>query len=157
LRLYMVEGNWKVFTWEVQMRRPSRMRRRTQGILPYEIEEVDGESRITSYAGLPLVAETYRATGAAEVVRRFVKTRERVRDRGLTDEEMVESFCLLLAAGGECNDDFGFLGSDPGLKETLGHDLPSPTRAKEFLYGFHQEAKDETVARQRALIPSFVP
>jgi hypothetical protein len=126
-------------------------------VLPYEIEEVDGACRITSYAGLPLVAEAYRATGAAEAVRRYVKTRERMRDRGLRDEEMVESFCVLLAAGGECADDFGFLRTDGGLKEMLGHDLPSPTRAKEFLYGFHDDAKDAEGARQRALNPSGVP
>jgi len=139
------------------MGRPSKLRRRAQGILPYEIEEVEGTSRITSYAGLPLVAEAYRATRAAEAVRRAVATKSRRRERGLTDEEMVESFCVMLAAGGECNDDFRFMGSDPGFKEMLGHDLPSPTRAKQFLYAFHQDETDEAVRLQRALIPSFVP
>jgi hypothetical protein len=139
------------------MRRPSRLRRSAQGILPYEIEEGEGESRITSYAGLPLVAEAYRATGAAEAVRRFVKTRTRVRDRGLTDEEMAESFCVMLAAGGECNDDFRFMRSDAGLRGMLGHDLPSPTKAKPFLYAFHEAEKEDSVRQQRALIPSFVP
>jgi hypothetical protein len=133
------------------------MRQRAQGILPYEIEEVDGESTITSYAGLPLVAEAYRATRAAEAVRRFVKTKRRLRHRELSDEEMVESFCVLLAGGGECNDDFGFMGSDSGLKEMLGHELPSPTRAKQFLYGFHRDETEKAVAEQRSLMPSFVP
>src|SRR3972149_66237 len=142
LRPYMVEGDWKIFTWEVQMRRPSRLKRRPQGILPYEIEEVEGESRIMSYAGLPLVAGAHRATGAAEAVRRFVKTKDRGRDRGLTDEDMVESFCVMLAGGGECNDDFRFMGSDGGLRGMLGHDLTSPTKAKQFLYAFHEEDKE---------------
>ena len=39
----------------------------------------------------------------------------------------------------------------------LGYVLPSPTRVKEFLYAFHDDDKDEDHARQRQLLPSFVP
>jgi len=136
--------------------RGSELRAGAQGILPFEIEEVEGISRVTSYAGLPLLAETFRASGAAEAVRRWVRTRRRRRDRGLSDVELVESFVLMLAAGGECNDDFNQLRSDAALAETLGHALPSPSRAKQFLYAFHDDERDEGVEEQRRLFPSLV-
>lgn len=135
-------------------RKGSKTRRDTTGMLPFEYEEVEGESRITSYAGAPLLVETYRATGAAEAVRRCVKTRIRRRERGPTDDQMVESFVVLFASGGEHNDDFDVLRADGGL---LGHAIPSPSRAKEFLYAFHDDAKDEETAGKRLFQPSFVP
>jgi hypothetical protein len=46
----------------------------------------------------------------------------------------------MLAAGGEHFDDFEVLDSDAGLSELIGHELPSPTRAKEYLYAFHDGA-----------------
>lgn len=79
---------------------------RGEGILPFISEEVEGDRAITSYAGLPLVAEAYRACGASDAVRRSVVTRQRYRERGLSDEQLVESFCLLLAVWAEPLDDF---------------------------------------------------
>ena len=97
---------------------------RSEGILPYISEEVEGEHRITANAGLPLVAEAYRACGAADAVRRCVVTRERYRDRGLSDEQLAESFCLLIAAGGEALDDFDQLGQDAVLAAMVEHAMP---------------------------------
>ena len=139
------------------MKRRSKKPKEPQGLLPFEIEEVEGEVGVTSYSGLPLVAEAYRATGAAEAVRRCVRTRERRRDRGLTDEQLVESFLLLLAAGGECNDDFDEMRRDAGLKAMMGYELPSSSRAKEFLYAFHDDGLDQETAGRRFVTPSFVP
>jgi len=81
------------------VKKGSELRQRAQGILPFDIEQVSEAPRATSYSGLPLVAEIYRACGAAESVRRSVATRPRQRDRGLSNAELVESFALLLAAG----------------------------------------------------------
>jgi hypothetical protein len=105
---------------------------------------------------LPVVAETYRACGAAEAVRRCVVTRERYRERGLSDEQITESFCMLLAAGGESLDDLDQMRRDEGLAEMVGHRLPSATVAKGFLYAFHDPAQQEEASKQRALIPRLV-
>jgi hypothetical protein len=145
------------FTWEVNMKRRSETPKEPQGLLPFEVEEVDGEVRVTSYSGLPLVAEAYRATGAAEAVRRCVHTRARRRDRGLSDAQLVESFLVLLAAGGECNDDFDEMRKDGGLSEMMGYELPSSSRAKEFLYAFHDDGMDHETAQRRSETRSFVP
>lgn len=140
------------------MKKKTKLAQRSQGILPFDIEEVPSEQvRVTSYSGLPLVAEIYRASGAAEGVARCVATRRRQRERGLTDKELVESFALLLASGGECLDDFLRLQADAGLAEMIEHELPSPTRAKEFLYAFHDDEREPADRQQRLLTPSFVP
>jgi len=61
----------------------------------------------------------------------------------------VESFVVLQAAGGECLDDFQRLREDRGLKELIGHELPSPSAALQFLYQFHEEEKIEEAKRRR--------
>lgn len=129
---------------------------RGEGILPYISEEVEGVRSVTAHAGVALIAETYRASGASEAVRRCVVTRERYRDRGLSDPEMVESFCLLIGAGGEAMDDFGQMRADVALAEAVGHAFPSVTRAKEFLYDFHDAAQQAEATQQRSLIPGLV-
>jgi hypothetical protein len=74
----------------------------------------------------------------------------------------VESFAVLNAAGEECVDDFERLRQDSGLKEMIGHDLPSPTAARQFLNAFHQEEKIEEAKPRRwpvqiAYIPEETP
>jgi hypothetical protein len=86
-----------------------------------------------------------------------VGTRTPVRARGLSDVELVESFTLLLAAGGECNVDFEPLREDAGVAAMVGQALPPASRAKQFLYAFHDDAQDATVAARRVEQPSFVP
>lgn len=116
----------------------ARKKLRQSGILPFELEEVEGLSPITSFAGLPLVAEAFRACGADRALAQGPATRVRHRERGLSDAEMAESFCLLLAAGGDHIDDLEALRDDEGLAELVGYELPSPTRAKEYLYAFDE-------------------
>lgn len=115
-----------------------------QGILAFQIEEAGTEGRLTSYAGLPMVAETFRALGLDQAVEQEVQVKGRA--RGLSEAQMVESFCLLLAAGGECLEDFELLRADGGLAELVGHALPAPETARQFLYRFH----DQTLDAQRA-------
>jgi hypothetical protein len=129
---------------------------RGEGILPFISEEVEGDRAITSYAGVPLLAEAYRACGASEAIRRSVVTRERYRERGFSDEQLVESFCLLLGMGGESLDDFEQAAKEMGLAQLVGHGFPSPTRAKQFLYDFHDGAQQEEATGQRSLIPGLV-
>jgi len=133
------------------MKKKSRLKR-AEGILPFTLEEVEGQSHLTAHAGLPLVAETFRASGAWAAVDGSLRTRSRLRERGLTDAELVESFCVLLAAGGECIEDFNVLREDEALASLIGHEFPSPARAKEFLYAFErQEGRGAEVAGQGAL------
>ena len=129
---------------------------RGEGILPFITEEVEGARSITAHGGLALVSEVYRASGASGAVKRCVVTRERYRERGLSDEQLTESFCLLLAMGGESVEDFESARQDRALAEMIGHEFPSVTRAKEFLYDFHDEGQQAQAGERRVLIPSLV-
>ncbi len=142
-----------VLTREVQMGLGDKRRVRQDGLLPFELQEEVGRSGITSFAGLPLVAETFRAVGADRVIGEGPPTRQRRRERGLSDAQMAESVCVLLAAGGEHVDDFDALRDDEGLAELLGYELPSPTRVKEYLYAFDEGmgAHRSGQARQQGL------
>ena len=130
---------WMVFfTREVKVARKRKKRLRQGGILPFELEEELGVPRFSSFSGLPLVVEALRACGGQRAIEQGPPTRPRHRERGLSDAQMAESFCLLLAAGGECIDDFESLRDDVGLSDMVGYELPSPTRAKEYLYAFDE-------------------
>ena len=52
------------------------------------------------------------------------------RDHGYDEATMVESFVVLNALGGECLEDLTHLREDGGLKEMLGHSIPSPEAAR---------------------------
>ena len=54
---------------------------------------------------------------------------------------------ILNAAGGECLDDFAHLRKD-ALGEVVGHELPSPEAARNFLYQFHDEEQVEEARKQ---------
>jgi len=106
-------------------------------MLDFEIDPEPLGECLTAYGGLSLVSEAYRALGVRDAVARHVQVK--IRQRGLAEPEMVEAFLLLLAAGGECNDDFQKLHEDAGLAAQVGFEMPSPDAALKFLYRFHDE------------------
>jgi hypothetical protein len=120
-----------------------------QGILDYEIVLGPEPDEVTGRAGLPLVLETWRAMRGPEAVDKHVSIRKR--SRGYSESELVEAFLLLLAAGGECLDDFDVLNADRGLMRLVDKEkLPSPDAARQFLLAFHDE---EALTRARAELP----
>lgn len=109
----------------------------------FEIDPEPLEDEVTSHAGLPILAETFRALGGIGLVQQHINGKQR--KRGYSEGEMVESFLMLLSAGGEHLDDFDLLRGDRGLVRLLDHDLPSSSKARQFLYSFH----DEEILEQR--------
>ena len=105
--------------------------------LEYNIDEKPLEECLTAYAGLPMVAEAYRALGVRAAVEREVRVKER--QRGISEADMVEDFVLMLAAGGGCLDDFATVGADKGLAAMLGRSMTGADAARKFLYRFHNE------------------
>jgi len=128
-----------------------------QGLLGFEYEEQGRDCRATAYAGLPLVLEMMRALGVNRSIEEHVHTRRVRREDGFTDTELVESVVLMLAAGGECCEDIGMLSGDEALVEMLGQKLPSSPVLKQFFYRFHDDKRNEEIAKIRALNPSYVP
>ena len=128
----------------------------TASPLLFEVDPQPLEETLTALGGIPLVVQAFRSLRLPESVREHVRVKER--ERGYDEATFVESFVILNAAGGECADDFARLRQDPGLAEMIGHELPSPRAALEFLYAFHAEekiaeAKPRRLPDQIAFIP----
>src|SRR6266404_7513446 len=137
------------------MKKPPR-KSPTEEPLLFTIDPEPAKESLTSYGGMPLVVKAFRALGVGESVKRNVKVKER--GRGFDEATMVESFVILNASGGEYIDDFDHLREDEGLAELIGHEIPSSSVARKFLYGFHQEEKIEEAKQQ--LLPgeiAYVP
>jgi hypothetical protein len=68
----------------------------SQTILPFKLE-VSESDVLTRFAGLPLIAEVFRALRVKKDCELRLDWKER--DRGLSAGEMIESFMLMLASG----------------------------------------------------------
>jgi hypothetical protein len=121
-----------------------------QGILPFQLLADTSKSLITSFGGLPLLMETFRALGLAQAIGKHLSLLQRP---GTYEEaHYVESFVSLFAAGGDCLDDFRLLRTDAAL-EKLGLRVPSPEAARFFLNAFHEDELLEEKRDHEAFIP----
>ena len=141
--------------YDVDMIRP-RKPSPTESPLLFEIDDEPLQETLTAWGGVPLVVQAFRSLGVPARVRQHVEIKQR--ERGYDEATMVESFVVLNAVGGECLDDFQHLRDDAGLKEMLGHEVPSPEPARQFLNRFHSEekieqARDGRKPEQIAFIP----
>lgn len=115
----------------------------------FEIDPEPAPETLTSWGGVPLLVRAFRSLGLPGSVQRNIRIKQRA---SRYDEAMlVESFVVLNAIGGECLDDFARLREDGGLAEMLGHEIPSPERARKFLYEFHDEGKMSKARQQLPL------
>jgi hypothetical protein len=105
--------------------------------LPFELDEQIDDSLVTAHAGVPLLVELFRATGAARVLDESVKIKSR--KRGLSASETAESLFALWAAGGERCEDLQSLREDAALTVLLGHEIPAPNTVRDFMESFHEE------------------
>ena len=76
---------------------------------------------VTPWAGATLLVELYRKAGAEAAVKRTLPHKKS--PKGLREEQMVESFVLLSALGGDCLEDMERLRQDKGLEAMLGYPL----------------------------------
>jgi len=121
-----------------------------QGILPFQLIADHSKVLITSFGGLPLVMETFRALGLPQSVDKHVPVLQRP---GKYEEaDYVESFLSLFAAGGDCLDDFHLLRQDAALQK-LGLKVPSAEAARFFLNAFHEEEALQGRVSHQAFIP----
>ena len=118
--------------------------------LLFTVDPEPAKESLTSHGGIALLVKTYRVLGAGESVKRNVK----IKERGLDEATMVESFVILNGCGGDYLEDFDQLRGDEGLAELIGHQLPSSSAARKFLYGFHEDEKIEQAKEQR--LPSEI-
>ena len=109
-----------------------------QARLPFELDARAETGLITAHGGVPLLIEALRASGAAAVMAARVVIKQR--KRGLRRSELVEGLFSLGAAGGERCEDLAMLREDVALALLLGHGLPAPQTARDFLDAFDEAA-----------------
>src|SRR3989304_4001058 len=109
------------------------------------------EEPSTPWAGASLLVDLYRHVGMGEAADKVLPARKS--SKGLRHGQMVESFVLLSALGGECIDDMRRLRDDEGLAGMLSYRPPAPETARQWLDGFH----DETLMADCPLQGSFIP
>ena len=119
----------------------------TESPLLFEIDPEPLAETLTVWGGIPLAVQALRSLGIPASVQRHIHVKQR--ERGYDEATMVESFVVLNALGGECVDDFQYLREDAGLKQMLGHEMPSPEAARQFLNQFHGEEKMEEAKQRR--------
>ncbi|MBI2857738.1 MAG: transposase [Chloroflexi bacterium] len=105
----------------------------------------------TPWAGASLLVDLYRQLGIGEAAERVLPAKRS--SKGLRPGQMVESFVLLSALGGECIDDMKRLREDNGLAAILSYRPPAPETARQWLDGFH----DESLLANRPAQGSFIP
>lgn len=120
--------------------------------LGYELDDRVEESLITGHAGVPLVIELFRASGAAAVMDAQVQLKQRA--RGLSVSQTAESLLALWSAGGERCEDLKQLVKDQALEMMLGHAIAPCTTVRDFLERFHAEDLPLLQAGAAASVPA---
>ena len=134
----------------------TRRRSPTENPLPFQLDPEPARETLTSYGGVPLVVQAFRSLGLPQAIKAHVRIKER--ERGYDEATFIESFVILNAVGGECLEDFEQLRADPGLAELVGHAMPSPEAARNFLYAFHEDAKiEEAQLRLKGDEKAYIP
>ena len=105
----------------------------------------------TAWAGISLLVDLYRKLELDQITNKILPAKKSA--KGLNAGQMVESFVLLSALGGECLDDMKRIRDDAGLAEILGYKPPAAETARQWLDGFH----DETLMLNKPVQGSFIP
>ena len=103
---------------------------RKSKLLPRGVEirfEGGLEEEVTAHTGVVLVMETGRRSGVIGRADRVLPAK--ANPKGLGQGQMVESFIVLSALGGEWVEDFGTLRAGLGMDAMVGYELPAPSTA----------------------------
>ena len=120
---------------------------------PFVLDSRPLAEATSPHAGLLSLSRVYRSLGLPEVVAANLPLRQR--QRGFAEGQMIESLCLLQAAGGDCPEDIGLLAHDACLERGLGYAPPKATAAREFLGRFH-DPELEKLRPERMVPKSFI-
>jgi hypothetical protein len=105
----------------------------------------------TPWAGSTLLVDLFRKLEMDKTANRILPNKRS--SKGLNQGQMIESFILLSALGGENIEDMRHIRDDGGLAGIVGYTLPAPETARQWLDRFH----DEKLMLHRPLQGSFIP
>lgn len=95
------------------------------------------QEKSTAFAGAGLLVELIRQSHISDAAEQVLPKKRST--QGLKQWQMVESFVLLSALGGECVEDMERLRQDEGLEVLLEYRPPAPETARQWLDRFHEE------------------
>ena len=105
---------------------------------PFALDPRPLQEMGSPHAGLLATSRALRALNFAGLVQANLSLK--VRQRGYTEGQFLESLVLLQTVGGDCPEDLVLLHGDDCLERGLGYALPKVTAVRTFLDRFHEEA-----------------
>lgn len=105
--------------------------------LDFESDSELDDALITGHAGIPLVIEMFRESGASQLADEALQRKKKL--FGLPPSQMLEGMFALWASGGERCDDLEHFRKDLALAQLIGFVPPSPQTARDFFEKFHRE------------------
>ncbi len=111
--------------------------------LNFELDPELDDAMITGHAGIPLVIEMFRATGASALADEVLRRKKKL--FGLTPSQMLEGMFGLWASGGERCDDLEHFRKDIALSKMIGFVPPSAQTARDFFEKFHSRSAGPTI------------
>jgi hypothetical protein len=105
----------------------------------------------TPWAGSSLLVDLFRKLEMDKIANKVLPSKRS--SKGLNQGQMIETFVLLSALGGENIEDLQHIRDDAGLAGIVGYTLPAPETARQWLDSFH----DETLMLNKPLQGSFIP
>lgn len=120
--------------------------------LAFELDHRPLDGWHTAHAGVPLLIEAFRTSGAGAALDEKVVIKQR--KRGLEPSRMTESLLALWACGGERCEDLDALRADGALGVLLGHSFPASQTARDFLEAFDEALPPLWQGDQGASVPA---
>ena len=104
------------------------------GRFAFELDRHPERALITGHAGVLVVLETWRASGAGAVLDQLLPKKR----KGLPASHLVEAVLALIVAGGDTVEDLDLLRQDAALSLLLGFSVPAAQTFRDFLETFHE-------------------
>lgn len=110
---------------------------------PFHLDPRPLSEMSSSNAGLLATSRAFRSLKLPDLIAANLSLK--LRNRGFSEAQFIESILLLQTAGGDCPEDIQILHSDSCLERGLGFALPKVSALRTFLDRFH----DATIASLR--------
>ncbi|MFH1652681.1 MAG: IS1380 family transposase [Pseudomonadota bacterium] len=91
------------------------MKKLTQSVLKFKLEETEKDSQLTSYAGVPLIYELYRKLKISKIIEKHLK----VKEAGWSENELIEAIIGITVSGGEHMEDVRMLQGDRAFQSLV--------------------------------------
>jgi hypothetical protein len=126
---------------------------------PFEIDARPLDETASAHAGLLATSRAFRSLKVPDLIAANLPLK--LRKRGFSEGQFIETVILLQTVGGDCPDDVKLLVGDPCLERGLGFEIPKASALRSFLDRFHDEdlaaSRPEREKQKSFILPSSQP